>query len=164
METEPTAIDLEVADLVLAQRWAALAVVQDGAPVASMVAYAAEEGLEALVLFLSGLAVHTGALLRDPRASLAVTTPDSGRGDPQTLRRVSLAGRAIPVDRDAPEFERAWRAYEARFPEASPRLALGDFVLFRFFPESARYVGGFARAVSLGGDRLGAAARARRVG
>ena len=37
-------------------------------------------------------------------------------------------------------------AYIERFSDAQMRFELGDFLLFRFVPADARYVGGFARA------------------
>lgn len=154
------AVRLEIARLVLRQRWGALATLDGGAPLASMVAYASEADLSGLLLFLSGLSVHTQNLLADPRASLAVSEPDSGAGDPQTLPRVSLQGIAAVIDRERPEFGPAWGRYVERFPDAAPRLGLGDFLLFRLTVAEARYVGGFARATRLTGEDLREAARA----
>jgi len=156
----PSSLDLEIARLVLARRWGAIATLNDGAPLASMVAYASEPGLDGLLLFLSGLSLHTRNLAADPRASLVVGDPDPGSDDPQTLPRVSLQGRVTEISREARGFPAAWARYVARFPEAAPRLELGDFVLLRLVVEEARYVGGFARAVTLGGDRLREAGRA----
>jgi putative heme iron utilization protein len=155
-----SSLHLEIARLILAQRWGAVATLNDGAPLASMVAYAPEPGLAGLLLFLSGLAPHTRNLASDPRTSLVVAQPDPGTGDPQTLPRVSLQGRVTEISREAPAFEAAWGCYVARFPEAAPRLGLGDFVLLRLVVDEARYVGGFARAVTLGGDALREAGRA----
>ena len=42
------------------------------------------------------------------------------------------------------------------------RFSLPDFVLFRFAPDSARYVGGFARAARLTSAQLTEAARTLR--
>jgi putative heme iron utilization protein len=148
----------EVARLIAGQRWGTLATLDDGAPLASMVAYAIEPGMSGLLFFLSGLSAHTRNLLADPRASLAVGEPDRGEGDPQTLPRVSLQGQALPIERDDPAFESAWSSYVARFPDAAPRLELADFVLFRFRFEDARYVGGFARAARLEGREIAEAA------
>lgn len=152
----------EVARLVAAQRWGALASLESdgaGAPLASMIAYATGPALAHLLFFVSGLAAHTGNLLADPRASLAVGEPDRGEGDPQTLPRVSLSGRAVPIERDDPGFAEAWGRYVARFPDAEPRLALADFVLFRFTFDDVRYVGGFARAARLSAAELQGGAR-----
>ncbi|MCU0231370.1 MAG: CREG family protein [Acidobacteria bacterium] len=151
----------EIARLVAAQRWGALASLEEeggGAPSASMIAYATGPALSHLLFFVSGLAAHTRNLLADPRASFTTGEPDRGEGDPQLLPRVSLSGRALPIDRDDPGFEAEWRRYIARFPDAESRLALADFTLFRFVYDDVRYVGGFARAARLGAEELHAAA------
>lgn len=150
----PSAIQLEVARLVKSQRWAAMATIDGGAPLASMVAYAAEPGLGGLLLFLSQLAAHTRNLLESNQASLAISAPDTGEGDPQLLPRVSLRGTIAPVPRDSGEFAHAAERYVERFPDAAMRFQLGDFVMFRFVPEEARYVGGFARATTYTGTQL----------
>jgi putative heme iron utilization protein len=154
-----SSIRREIARLVFSQRWAALASIDDGQPLASMVAYAAEPGLEGLLLFLSGLSQHTRNLVADGRASLVVSAPDTGVGDPQTLPRVTLNGRALVIARHDPLFDEAAARYVARFPDSAMRFGLGDFLLFRFAVADARYVGGFARAISLSGDDLREAAR-----
>ena len=134
----------DAARLVLEERWGSLATLDGGTPVATMVAYAAEPSLGGLLFHLSGMAAHTRNLLEEPRCSLAITRPDTGKGDPQLLPRVSLRGQAVPIDDEAVEEARA--LYIARFPDSEQRFELGDFALFRFVPEEARYVGGFARA------------------
>jgi len=159
-----SSIRREIARLVFSERWAALASIDAGRPLASMVAYAAEPGLEGLLLFLSGLSQHTRNLATDGLASLVVSAPDTGEGDPQTLPRVSLNGRALVVARNDPAFDAAAARYVARFPAAASRFGLGDFLLFRFVVDDARYVGGFARAVSLSGDDLREAARDEQAG
>lgn len=147
-------IDVEAARLVLETRWAALATAGERGPLASMVAYAAEPGLSGLLLFLSGLSEHTRNLMTAPGCSLAVSRPDPGVGDPQTLARVTLSGSASPLARDGGQFTELWPVYASAFPEAVPRLGLPDFVLFRFRIDTARFVGGFARAFTISGERL----------
>lgn len=148
----------EAVRLIRDQRWAALATVDGGVPVASMVAYAPEPELGGLLLFLSGLARHTRSLRAEPRACLVVSEPDPGEGDPQLLPRVSIEGEFVEVPRDGNDFEDLWSLYVGRFPEAAPRLALADFALFRLLPTRIRWVGGFAQAVTLDADRLRKAA------
>ena len=156
----PSAMHVDIARLVLGQRWGAVATLEGGAPVASMVAYATEPGLGGLLFFISQLSAHTRNMLHDPRVSLAITTPDTGEGDPQLLPRVSLQGRVTEIPRESPEFEAAGARYVQRFPDSEMRFQLGDFKLLRFVVDEARYVGGFGRAVSLSGDELREAARA----
>jgi len=155
-----SAIAREAAALVLRERWAALATVEHGEPAASMVAYAIEGPLDALVVFLSGLAAHTRQLADHPTASLAVSAPDAGEGDPQQLARVSLRVRATEAPRGSDAFASAGVAYVRRFPDALPRFELADFRLFRLIIDDARYVGGFARAASFDGAALREAAAA----
>jgi hypothetical protein len=160
----PSSVQLDIARLVLSQRWAAVATVADGAPLASMVAYAVEPGLEGMLLFLSQLSAHTRHLLADGRASIAVTQPDTGEGDPQLLPRVSLQGTVTPIARDEEAFATAGARYVQKFPDAMMRFQLPDFVLFRFVPDEGRYVGGFARATTVSGEDLRAAAAAVEAG
>jgi len=154
---------LDAARLVRDERWAALATLHEGAPLASHVAYAPEADLAALVLHLSGMSAHTRDLLADGRSSLAIGRADGGAGDPQTLARITLTGLAIPLEEGARGHGAAKALYLARFPEAAMRFSLPDFVLFRFVPDSARYVGGFARAARLTSAQLTEAARTLRA-
>jgi len=148
---EPAA---EAARLLADERWAALATLHEGAPLASMVAYAHEPGTGALLLHLSGLSAHTRDLLEDPRASLVVGRPDPGAGDPQTLPRLTLSGHAEVLEEGGEAHDRARAAYIERFPAAETRFQLPDFVLFRFVPEDARWVGGLGRAARFPAARL----------
>ena len=149
----------EAARIVLSERWAALATLSETGPLAAMVAYAPDPDLTALTLHLSQLALHTRNLLADPRASLVVTRPDPGTGDPQLLPRVSLQGHVSALEEGEPGYDEAKAAYLSRFPDAAERFDLGDFVLFRFVPEEARYVGGFGRALRTEAAHLTEAAR-----
>jgi putative heme iron utilization protein len=146
------------ARLLLDNRWAALATLGDDGPSGSMVAYASLPDLSALVLFLSGLSEHTGNLLRAPRVALVVSEADPGTGDPQTLARVSITGKAEIIERASPEFDTVWQTYVDRLPDAAPRIVLGDFWLFRVVISEARYVGGFAQAGTISATSLSAAA------
>jgi hypothetical protein len=151
---------LPPARLLAASRWAALAVVVDGAPAAAMTSYAVAPDGTALYVHLSQMALHTRALLTEPRAALVVAAPDTGHGDPQTLPRLSLSGVALALVPGTPEYDAGRAAYVGRFPAAEERFALADFVLFRFEPSEARWVGGFARALRMTGAQLAEAMQA----
>jgi putative heme iron utilization protein len=119
-----------------------------------MTSYALAPDGAALYVHLSQMALHTRALLTEPRAALVVSAPDPGDGDPQTLPRLSLSGVALALVPETPEYEAGRAAYVGRFPAAEERFALADFVLFRFEPAEARWVGGFARALRMSGAQL----------
>jgi hypothetical protein len=154
----PTDFERDAARLILAGRWAAIATLEQGTPLASMVAYAPEPSLRGLFLLLSELSQHTRNLLEDPRVSLVVSEPDTGDGDPQLLPRATLTGEARPIPPDSPEHAGAASVYLGRFPDAGMRFELADFHLFRVVPSDIRYVGGFARAFSMSPEALTAAA------
>jgi hypothetical protein len=124
-----------------------------------MTSYAVAPDGTALYVHLSQMALHTRALLTEPRAALVVSAPDTGEGDPQTLPRLSLAGVALAIVPGTPGYEAGQSAYVGRFPAAAERFALADFVLFRFEPAEARWVGGFARALRMTGAQLAEAVR-----
>lgn len=140
-------------------RWAALATYGNGAPLASMVAYACEADFGGFLLHLSRLSLHTRNLLQFPSASLAISEPDTARvRNPQTLARVSIQGEARPLEEDSPGYAEAKALYEKRFPDSSPLFGFGDFLLFRLFPREARFVAGFARAYTVSAGELKEAA------
>jgi putative heme iron utilization protein len=146
-----------VAKLLRGQRSAALGTLADGAPFVSLVAYAPEPSFTGFLLHLSDLSVHTRQLRSDPRASLLVAEPDDGRDDVQTLSRISLVGTAAMIARDAHDYAAARTTYLKHLPAATMLFDFGDFNLYRFIPQSARYVGGFARAYTLTAEQLGLA-------
>lgn len=138
---------LSLARLIRSQRWAALASIEPaGAPYASAVAYVAEPEFSGFLLHLSGLAPHTRNLLQNASASLLITEPDCGEGDPQTLPRVSLLGEVAAIPKTSPHYAEAEALYLKRLPSAAPLFTFPDFTLFRLTPSEARFVGGFARA------------------
>lgn len=140
-------------------RWAALATVREDQPLASWVAFAAEDDFTGCILHLSRLALHTRYLLDNPRAALTLSEPDGGeQADPQRLARVSLQGQVRHIARAAPDYDGARRRYLARLPEAAVQFGLGDFELYRFVIETGRFVGGFGRAYRIGPDELRALA------
>ena len=155
MKSEELAI---VAALISTQRQAALGTLHDQAPFVSMVAYAAEPDFGGLLLHLSQLAPHTKHLLAAPAASLLICESDDGRDDVQTLARITLVGQASPIDPAASDYAIARERYLARLPAAEMLFAFPDFLLFRFVPHEARYIGGFARAYTLTPQHLRSAA------
>jgi putative heme iron utilization protein len=156
MNSEELAI---IATLIHSQRVAALGTLHDTRPFASMVAYAAEPDFAAILLHLSRLAPHTKHLLAQPQAALLIHERDDGRDDPQTLARITLLGAAVPIAAESAGYAAARERYLAWLPAAAPLFDFPDFVLFRFVPSEARYIGGFARAYTLTPAHLNQAAR-----
>jgi putative heme iron utilization protein len=154
-----TADRQRLTELLRRQRWAALASVRDGEPLASWVAFTAEADFGGFILHLSKLALHTRYLLTEPRASLTVSEPDTGTDNPQELARISIQGSVTNLTRGTPEFTRAKDAYLARLPFAESWFDFADFLLLRLAPEHARYVPGLGRVHRLGPVDLRTAAR-----
>jgi hypothetical protein len=100
-----------------------------------------------------------GPCSRTPAPPSSSLRPTPARGDPQTLPRLSLSGVALALVPGTPEYEAGRAALVGRFPDAAERFALADFVLFRFEPSEARWVGGFARALRMTGAQLAEALR-----
>ncbi|GAB4347524.1 MAG: pyridoxamine 5'-phosphate oxidase family protein [Gammaproteobacteria bacterium] len=141
-------------DLILGERWAALATLADAQPLASQVAYAVLPDFSGIVLHLSELAAHTRALMTHPYASLSVSEADDGRQDPQTLVRVSLSGAVRLLEPESEAYRDARQCYLARLPASEPLFEFADFRLFVLEPEKIRFVGGFGAARSFDGSAL----------
>jgi hypothetical protein len=93
-------------------------------------------------------------MLADPRVSLLVMQAEGEGVAAQALARVSVQGEATEMAKSS-EAERACRnCYLARFPEAGPLTEFGDFSFFAIRPVQARFVAGFAQAMSVTGETL----------
>ena len=148
-----------IAMLIRSQRIAALGTLREDGPFVSMVAYAAESDFGGLLLHLSWLATHTKQLLAAPQSSVLIHEHDDEPDDPQTLARITLVGTATPIPAASAAYAAARACYLARLPAAAPLFDFPDFALFRFVPNEARYVGGFARAFTLTIEQLQQASR-----
>lgn len=147
-----------LARVIRGQRWATLATHGQGAPLASMVAYACEPDFGGFLMLLSGLSLHTRNLLTSPPASLVISEPDTGAGNPQTLARVSIQGEARPLGKDSPGYAEAKAVYEKRLSASAPLFGFEDFSLFCLVPREARFIAGFARAYTMSAEELKEAA------
>jgi putative heme iron utilization protein len=144
----------QLAGLVQRRTAAALGTLHAGAPFVSMVPYAVLPDGTAFVVHVSRLAAHTKDMLADPRVSLLVMQPEGEGVAAQALARVSVQGEAAPMEQGS-DGERDCRgAYLARFPEAAPLTEFGDFSFFAIRPAQARFVAGFAQAMSVTGESL----------
>ena len=140
--------------LLAAQRVAALGTLgDDSAPFVSMVPFAVDAQDRSLVIHISGLAAHTRNLQRTPRASLMVCQAEVTGEPVHALPRVTLDVQAADAAAGA-DAQACRDAYLARFPEAEPMTALGDFRFVRLRPLGARQVAGFGAARSLNAAEL----------
>ncbi len=141
---------------------AALATLHDGRPFSSMVPFAVTTtgGRLRLVVHVSGLAAHTRDMRSVPEVCLMVMAPEMDDVPPQALPRVSISGRAMFIPADHPEHAALKAAYLQKFPEAADLFQLGDFSIVAIEPESARFVAGFARAMTLSPESLTSAFQA----
>lgn len=142
--------------LVLGRGAGCLATLHDGKPFASMVPFAATTagGRLRLVVHVSGLAAHTRDMRSTPEVCLMVMAPESEAMPPQALPRVSISGRATFVAADTPEHGVLATAYLGKFPEAADLFQFADFSIVAIEPTSARFVAGFARALTLSAETL----------
>ncbi len=160
MILDPVSSDL-LRSLLSTRGVAALATLHDGRPFASMVPFVAtmHESRLRLVIHVSGLAAHTRDMRSVPDVCLLITAPESPDVPPQALPRVSIVGHAEFIAREHADHLPLKAAYLAKFPEAVDLFEFADFSLVAIEIASARFVAGFARAVTLSADALVAAAR-----
>jgi putative heme iron utilization protein len=154
----------ELGALLSSRQVAALGTIHEGAPYVSAAPFALLEDGSAFIVHVSELAAHTGDMLADPRVSLLILAPEGPKTLPQSIRRLTVLGRASPVEEDSPLHARAKARYLERFPDAEPIFGLGGFSLFKIVPESLRWIGGFAGAQSLGPEALAEAVRSGAAG
>ncbi len=79
----------------------------------------------------------------------------------QALARISIQGEAREMAKGSDGERDCREAYLTRFPEAAPLTEFGDFSFFLVHPAQARFVAGFAQAMSVTADTLAGALRAR---
>ena len=126
---------------------------EDGAPWCSLVVFGPTAQGDP-VLLVSTMAEHGRNLLRDRRASLALSDPSTS-GDPLDQPRITLAGRVVqPTGVRA---EQALAAHVAAIPGATLYAGWDDFTLWVLEVERVRWIGGFAVMETIGADDYRAA-------
>ena len=135
--------------LLVEQRVLSLAVVADDRPVIGLLPFALSADGRALIIHASRLARHTAGLAEGAPFDALVHEPVTGAVDPLQVRRATLRGevRAFAEHDAARAADRA--AYLAKFPNAEPITALGDFAFFRLEITGGRLVSGFGGAINL---------------
>lgn len=120
---------------------------REGDPWASLVTFGLLDG--APVLCVSHLAEHGRNLAADPRASLSVVAASSG-DDPLASSRITLAGIVEAPQGD--ELTAARDAHLASVPAARFYIDYSDFALWVLRVRRVRWVGGYGRMDSAGGE------------
>ena len=134
-------------DLFETATFAALAVLEDGQPSVTRIAFATTpEG--APLSLISDLSGHTQALDQNPTCSILVGEPDD-RGDPLTHPRITLQATARFIRHGDAEHSALRAHYLSQRPKAKLYIDFGDFRLVRFDVQSALLNGGFGRAYRL---------------
>ena len=132
------------------QRIATLAVLIEGAPLASMVPFAMTDDFQAALIHASGLAKHSAGLTAGAPFSLLIHEPDTQTdSNPAQLARVTLQGSVESLERDSDAYSQARDRYLAKFPKSEITFQLGDFTLYALQIESCRMVAGFAKTFDL---------------
>ncbi|MCX7432239.1 MAG: pyridoxamine 5'-phosphate oxidase family protein [Planctomycetia bacterium] len=162
---DPAASHL-LGELIRGRSVASLATLHVGLPFASMVPYAVwhDDATERLLLVthVSRLSAHTRDMLETPQVCLLITAPETGEDlesvPPQALPRVSIPAVASFIDREHADYSSLALAYLEKFPFAADWFQLGDFSIVAFAPSgSARFIAGFARAMTVSVAQLRAA-------
>ena len=162
---DPAASHL-LGELIRGRSVASLATLHEGLPFASMVPYATwhDDATERLLLVthVSRLSAHTSDMLESPQVCLLITASEAtGTSEPvppQALPRVSIPAVASFIDREHADYRQLARAYLEKFPFAADWFQLGDFSIVAFAPSgSARFIAGFARAMTVSVAQLHAA-------
>ena len=142
-----------LARLLQTQEIGALGTLHDGEPFVSMVPYAVLPRA-GFVIHVSGLAAHTKDMLVSSAVSLLVVAAADPGTSAQARARVTIQGAAKQCTDSDARYAEAKSAYLSRFPHAAELFTFADFSLFVIEPRSARFIGGFAQATSLGAETL----------
>lgn len=140
--------EVQVAWATLAEevRTGVLLTLRSGRPFGSHVPYVFGEEWTRAYIHVSGLALHTGHLLQDPRVGLYVSEPDRPEKNPSALRRMNLQGEAVLLNADAPNYAEVKARYLARFPQSAMTFGFADFSLWELRLQDAHLVLGFGQA------------------
>lgn len=169
---DPAASHL-LGELIRSRSVASLATLHEGLPFASMVPLATwhdiDSGRLVFVTHVSRLSAHTRDMAESPQVCLLITAPeaasDSEPVPPQALPRVSIPAVASFIDREDPDYPEFARTYLEKFPFAAEWFQLGDFSIVALTPSgSARFIAGFARAMTVSASQLQAAVAAAHRG
>jgi putative heme iron utilization protein len=140
----------ELRQLLAAERVLSLGVLRDGNPYVGLLPYVIARDFSCAFVHASRLALHSAGLVEGARFSVMIHGPVSSDSDPLQIQRVTLDGSIGQIARDSRDYVVVRGMYIERFPTSARTFELGDFSLYRLRFDGGRYVGGFARARSLG--------------
>jgi len=140
----------EIRSLLAGQRILSLGVLRNGKPYVGLLPFVVPPEFSSAIVHVSRLALHAAGLVDGASYSALIHVPDNLETDPQEIRRLTLYGEIQGVARDTRNYALDRELYVRRFPQSLPTFGLADFSLFRLKFAGGRYVGGFARAYSLG--------------
>lgn len=116
---------------------------EDGWPMNSRIALQTDAAGVPLAL-LSAIALHSAALMRDPRAALLLAPPPASRGSILAQPQLSLQVHAEPATlAEAAHLRAAWRT---RDPRSALYVDLPDFRFWRLRIRGGLLNAGFGRA------------------
>jgi putative heme iron utilization protein len=137
------------------QRVAALGTLgEDKRAFVSMVPFAVDRTLAALVIHVSGLAAHTRNVQDTPQVSVLVMQAEVVTEPVHALPRVTLEGDARVLEPNSPDWISARTAYLERFPDVEFMTQLGDFRFVAIALTGAQQVAGFGAARAVDADEL----------
>ncbi len=120
----------------------------DGEPEISYSPYVIDDG--SLYVFVSDLALHTGNLKENPRASVLFVENEEGCENLHARRRATFRCRAGLIAREDPRCDVVLDKMTEQFGDIIPVIrSLSDFHLFALRPLTVVFVKGFANAHTL---------------
>lgn len=125
----------------------------DGTPYASYAPFAI--GDNCLYVLLSEIALHALNLQNNPVASILLIEDEGSAAEVFARLRINYRVEARVVARESSEWAHGIATMAERLGKRVQGLSeLDDFKLFRLEPRGGRYVKGFGRAYTIGGNTL----------
>lgn len=135
---------------------ASLAVLEQGAPAVSLVAFTAAWSPLRLHLFVSELSAHTPALRLSPLCSImvhALPSPEDPHSN-HALTRLIVKARARFLTRTEASERGVLERWRGKYAITDTLAGLSDFHFVELEPIDASFVMGFGRAYKCSGDDL----------
>lgn len=126
----------------------------DGIPQASYAPFLIDAD-KSIYIYISGLSSHTANLKQTGRASVLMIEDEANTKEIFARRRLTYECQAIPVPRDAAQWQTLIDRFEQRFGHVIGLMkGLPDFQLFRLSPQTGQFVIGFGAAYRVNPEDL----------